>query len=76
MLNTRPAVYGDAGGVRQCRSNVELWFKWKGMNEMRRIGEADRIVIIGGGISGLSSAFYLLREAERQGNAIAYYACR
>ncbi|WP_341278483.1 protoporphyrinogen oxidase [Paenibacillus sp. FSL H8-0537] len=37
---------------------------------MRRIGEADRIVIIGGGISGLSSAFYLQREAERQGKAI------
>ncbi len=40
------------------------------MNEMRRIGNPDRIVIIGGGISGLSSAFYLQREAERQGKEI------
>ncbi|RCW45608.1 protoporphyrinogen oxidase [Paenibacillus prosopidis] len=37
---------------------------------MRRIGNPDRIVIIGGGISGLSSAFYLQREAERQGKDI------
>ncbi|OMF21437.1 protoporphyrinogen oxidase [Paenibacillus sp. FSL H8-0548] len=37
---------------------------------MRRIGNPDRIVIIGGGISGLSSAFYLQREAERQGREI------
>ncbi|HTG71713.1 MAG TPA: protoporphyrinogen oxidase [Candidatus Udaeobacter sp.] len=37
---------------------------------MRRIGNPDRIVIIGGGISGLSSAFYLQREAERQGKEI------
>jgi oxygen-dependent protoporphyrinogen oxidase len=40
------------------------------MNEMRRIGEPDRIVVIGGGISGLSSAFYLQREAERLGKEI------
>lgn len=40
------------------------------MNRMRRIGNPDRIVIIGGGISGLSSAFYLQREAERQGKEI------
>lgn len=40
------------------------------MNEMRRIGKPDRIVIIGGGISGLSSAFYLQREAERQGREL------
>ncbi|WP_138753260.1 protoporphyrinogen oxidase [Paenibacillus sinopodophylli] len=38
---------------------------------MRRIGNPDRIVIIGGGISGLSSAFYLQREAERQGRELA-----
>ncbi|MFF2090413.1 protoporphyrinogen oxidase [Paenibacillus sp. NPDC058174] len=37
---------------------------------MRRIGEAEHIVIIGGGISGLSSAFYLQREAERQGKPL------
>jgi len=37
---------------------------------MRRIGNTDRIVIIGGGISGLSSAFYLQREAERQGRSV------
>jgi len=37
---------------------------------MRRIGEADRIVIIGGGISGLSSAFYVQREAERLGRDV------
>lgn len=30
----------------------------------------DRIVVIGGGISGLSSAFYLQREAERQGKKV------
>lgn len=30
----------------------------------------DRIVVIGGGISGLSSAFYLQREAERQGKRV------
>nr|WP_307202032.1 protoporphyrinogen oxidase [Paenibacillus harenae] len=40
------------------------------MNGMRRIGEPDRIVVIGGGISGLSSAFYLQREAERLGKDI------
>ncbi|MFB9327293.1 protoporphyrinogen oxidase [Paenibacillus aurantiacus] len=34
---------------------------------MRRNGEPDRIVVVGGGISGLSSAFYLLREAKRRG---------
>ncbi|CAM4059821.1 protoporphyrinogen oxidase [Paenibacillus alkaliterrae] len=38
---------------------------------MRRIGNPDRIVIIGGGISGLSSAFYLQREAERLGRELA-----
>ncbi len=38
---------------------------------MRRIGEPDRIVIIGGGISGLSSAFYLQREAERLGKELS-----
>ncbi|WP_265525128.1 protoporphyrinogen oxidase [Paenibacillus sp. JDR-2] len=37
---------------------------------MRRIGMVDRIVVIGGGISGLSSAFYLQREAERQGKQV------
>lgn len=37
---------------------------------MRRIGNPDRIVIIGGGISGLSSAFYLQREAERRGKEL------
>lgn len=37
---------------------------------MRRIGTIDRIVIIGGGISGLSSAFYMQREAERQGRDV------
>jgi oxygen-dependent protoporphyrinogen oxidase len=41
------------------------------MKGMRRIGEPDRIVIIGGGISGLSSAFYLQREAERLGKELA-----
>lgn len=30
----------------------------------------DRIVVIGGGISGLSSAFYLLREAEKRGQSV------
>ncbi|UVI28207.1 protoporphyrinogen oxidase [Paenibacillus spongiae] len=34
---------------------------------MRRIGQPDRIVVIGGGISGLSSAFYFLREAAARG---------
>ncbi|OUS77601.1 protoporphyrinogen oxidase [Paenibacillus sp. MY03] len=38
---------------------------------MRSTDTIDRIVIIGGGISGLSSAFYLQREAERQGREIA-----
>ncbi|MCR2806522.1 protoporphyrinogen oxidase [Paenibacillus soyae] len=37
---------------------------------MRRTEAIDRIVIIGGGISGLSSAFYLQREAERQGKPV------
>ncbi|MEK3881702.1 protoporphyrinogen oxidase [Paenibacillus sp. PL2-23] len=37
---------------------------------MRRTEAIDRIVIIGGGISGLSSAFYLQREAERQGRTL------
>ncbi|TYP73898.1 protoporphyrinogen oxidase [Paenibacillus methanolicus] len=37
---------------------------------MRRNGEPDRIVVIGGGISGLSSAFYLLREAKRRGRDV------
>ncbi|MDQ6421839.1 protoporphyrinogen oxidase [Paenibacillus sp. LHD-117] len=37
---------------------------------MRRTETVDRIVIIGGGISGLSSAFYLQREAERQGREL------
>jgi oxygen-dependent protoporphyrinogen oxidase len=41
------------------------------MNNMRGTDTIDRIVIIGGGISGLSSAFYLRREAERQGREIA-----
>ncbi|WP_274649869.1 protoporphyrinogen oxidase [Paenibacillus humicola] len=34
---------------------------------LRRSGKPDRLVVIGGGISGLSSAFYLLREAEARG---------
>ena len=34
---------------------------------MRREGLPDRFVVIGGGISGLSSAFYLLREAKSRG---------
>ncbi|MHA6483643.1 protoporphyrinogen oxidase [Paenibacillus sp. strain BS8-2] len=38
---------------------------------MRGTDTIDRVVIIGGGISGLSSAFYLQREAERQGREIA-----
>lgn len=38
---------------------------------MRSADTIDRIVIIGGGISGLSSAFYVQREAERQGKEIA-----
>lgn len=37
---------------------------------MRSAEAIDRIVIIGGGISGLSSAFYLQREAERQGRKL------
>lgn len=37
---------------------------------MRSTEAIDRIVIIGGGISGLSSAFYLQREAERQGKEL------
>ncbi|MFC4778627.1 protoporphyrinogen oxidase [Paenibacillus sp. GCM10023252] len=37
---------------------------------MRRVGMSDRIVVIGGGISGLSSAFYVQREAERQGRQV------
>ncbi|MCQ6560820.1 protoporphyrinogen oxidase [Paenibacillus mendelii] len=38
---------------------------------MRRNGQPDRIVVIGGGISGLSSAFYLLQEAEARGRKLA-----
>ncbi|AJY73393.1 protoporphyrinogen oxidase [Paenibacillus beijingensis] len=34
---------------------------------MRSSGRMERIVIIGGGISGLSSAFYLQREAAKRG---------
>ncbi len=37
---------------------------------MRREGLPDRFVVIGGGISGLSSAFYLLREAESRGRDV------
>ncbi len=37
---------------------------------MRSSSKVDRIVIIGGGISGLSSAFYLQKEAERTGRNI------
>jgi oxygen-dependent protoporphyrinogen oxidase len=37
---------------------------------MRSGDVIDRIVIIGGGISGLSSAFYLQREAQRQNRQI------
>ncbi|GGD54342.1 protoporphyrinogen oxidase [Paenibacillus nasutitermitis] len=37
---------------------------------MRGSGQPDRLVVIGGGISGLSSAFYLLREAEKRGRRI------
>ncbi|MFD0586653.1 protoporphyrinogen oxidase [Paenibacillus sp. GCM10027627] len=37
---------------------------------MRSTESIDRIVVIGGGISGLSSAFYLQREAERQGRSV------
>lgn len=40
------------------------------MTDTRSEESIDRIVIIGGGISGLSSAFYLLREAEKQGRRI------
>ncbi|BBH19120.1 protoporphyrinogen oxidase [Paenibacillus baekrokdamisoli] len=36
---------------------------------MRREGLPDRFVVIGGGISGLSSAFYLLWEAHLRGRA-------
>ncbi|WP_168119366.1 protoporphyrinogen oxidase [Paenibacillus sp. HB172176] len=38
---------------------------------MRSKDAIDRIVIIGGGISGLSSAFYLQKEAERQGRSVS-----
>ncbi|QHW34126.1 protoporphyrinogen oxidase [Paenibacillus rhizovicinus] len=34
---------------------------------MRSNGKLDRFVVIGGGISGLSSAFYLAKEAELRG---------
>ncbi|QHT62110.1 protoporphyrinogen oxidase [Paenibacillus lycopersici] len=34
---------------------------------MRSNGKLDRFVVIGGGISGLSSAFYLTKEAELRG---------
>lgn len=34
---------------------------------MRSNGKLDRFVVIGGGISGLSSAFYLMKEAELRG---------
>ncbi|MBP3961454.1 protoporphyrinogen oxidase [Paenibacillus lignilyticus] len=34
---------------------------------MRGNGKLDRFVVIGGGISGLSSAFYLLKEAKQRG---------
>ncbi|MHA7962631.1 protoporphyrinogen oxidase [Paenibacillus sp. CAU 1782] len=37
---------------------------------MRSADVIDRIVIIGGGISGLSSAFYLQREAQRQNRRV------
>jgi len=37
---------------------------------MRSNERIDRIVIIGGGISGLSSAFYVLRQAEEQGRQV------
>ena len=37
---------------------------------MRSTEAIHRVVIIGGGISGLSSAFYLRREAERKGLAV------
>ncbi|WP_020616949.1 protoporphyrinogen oxidase [Paenibacillus daejeonensis] len=37
---------------------------------MRSKERVDRIVIIGGGISGLSSAFYVLRQAEAQGRQV------
>ncbi|GBF72867.1 protoporphyrinogen oxidase [Paenibacillus sp. 598K] len=37
---------------------------------MRSNERIDRIVIIGGGISGLSSAFYVLRQAEEQGRRV------
>ncbi|RAP77827.1 protoporphyrinogen oxidase [Paenibacillus montanisoli] len=38
---------------------------------MRGNGRLDRFVIIGGGISGLSSAFYLLKEAKLRGRGAA-----
>lgn len=34
---------------------------------MRGNGKRDRFVVIGGGISGLSSAFYLLKQAKQRG---------
>ncbi|WP_028562473.1 protoporphyrinogen oxidase [Paenibacillus pinihumi] len=37
---------------------------------MRGTGQTDRIVIIGGGISGLSSAFYVLRQARESGRQV------
>ncbi|MFS0722936.1 protoporphyrinogen oxidase [Paenibacillus sp. 1P07SE] len=37
---------------------------------MRSNERIDRIVIVGGGISGLSSAFYVLRQAEEQGRKV------
>ncbi|MBJ6359823.1 protoporphyrinogen oxidase [Paenibacillus sp. GCM10012307] len=37
---------------------------------MRGTGQTDRIVIIGGGISGLSSAFYILRQARESGRKV------
>ncbi|WP_308634806.1 protoporphyrinogen oxidase [Paenibacillus silvisoli] len=38
---------------------------------MRGNGRLDRFVVIGGGISGLSSAFYLLKEAKLRGREAA-----
>jgi len=40
------------------------------MKRMRRSGQPDRIVVIGGGISGLSSAFYLQRDARAAGREL------
>ncbi|CAM4312341.1 protoporphyrinogen oxidase [Paenibacillus tarimensis] len=37
---------------------------------MRGTEHVDQVVIIGGGISGLSSAFYLSRKAKEQGRAV------